>query len=229
MLQDVLDFAASAGPAGWALAGAGLVAGGLAVGIATAVRGLSARSHAREMADDLGLLRTKYAAASHHLRFVRRASLSLKSLPPFEFEGAAFGPAALPVKARSGASDVVQELADSLNHNISSSITITDLIIDGDLENEADRKTIAAGIKREAGKLDPSFWGRHGKVVESSDLPAELKSEIKKFYVEVATLKQGAGKLGAAPSPDDILAVGLKAVDVLQCAATIYDIIERSR
>lgn len=135
------------------------------------------------------------------------------------------------LETRSDASpeDVARAFGEAMRDNTVAAVGIARAIIDEsvNLNDAKDRRRVADKTRGEAGKLTTSFWDRHGELLLSSGIPANLKDLLRVFFAQVRRLKTAVAELVRDPTFADLDAVLDHAIALIDTARAIIDELEK--
>jgi len=127
------------------------------------------------------------------------------------------------------AEDIAKAFGEAMQDNTVAAVEIARAIIDQsiNLNDAKDRRRVAQKAREQAAKLTTTFWERHGDLLMSSALPANLKDLLRVFFAQVRRLKTAITDLVKEPSFADLDSVLDHAINLIDTARAIIDELER--
>jgi hypothetical protein len=127
------------------------------------------------------------------------------------------------------AEDIAKAFGEAMQDNTVAAVEIARAIIDQsiNLNDAKDRRRVAQKAREQAARLTTTFWDRHGDLLMSSALPANLKDLLRVFFAQVRRLKTAITDLVKEPSFADLDSVLDHAINLIDTARAIIDELER--
>jgi hypothetical protein len=124
---------------------------------------------------------------------------------------------------------LAKEFAEAMQENMNAAVEIAKAIIDPtmNLNEAADRREVAARIRKASKTLTMAFWEKHGGLILASPMSPVLKDLLKTFFACVKRLISTVAELAKEPGFAELDALLDCVIDVLDAAKAIIDEFER--